>query len=71
MPATPTVEERLTNLEKEMAALKQSLLPAQRKPNWIQNITGSFKDDPEFGEILRLGADLRKADAAGADDGGA
>jgi hypothetical protein len=55
-----TVEERLTALEREFAALKQSL--ARPKKDWIARISGSFKDDPDFGEILRLGREFRQAD---------
>jgi hypothetical protein len=56
-----TVEERLENLEKELAELKgevKSLIP---RPNWISAICGTFKDDPEFDEILRLGKEFRDA----------
>lgn len=61
-----TVEERLEKLEREVQELK--LLRAtdgdarSRKSNWISKISGSFKDDAEFDEILRLGHEERKAD---------
>lgn len=32
--------------------------------NWIDAISGTFKDDPEFDEILRLGKEIRNADQA-------
>ena len=57
-----TVEERLTILEREMAELKQGPAPVQPKHNWIEQIAGSFKDDPDFGEILRLGRKVRQAE---------
>jgi hypothetical protein len=57
-----TVEERLAVLEKDVAALKQGPPASQVKPNWIEKITGSFKDDPDFAEILRLGHEFRKAE---------
>ena len=60
-----TVEERLTVLERGFAELKQNVTPT--KQNWIAKVSGSFKDDPEFGEILRLGREIR--DAQGPDDG--
>jgi hypothetical protein len=56
-----TVEQRLAVLEKEMAELKQGLTQTQVKPNWIDRVKGSFKGDPEFGEILRLGKEIRQA----------
>lgn len=55
-----TVEERLTVLEHEFAEFKQNLAVA--KPDWIAKISGSFKDDPDFGEILRLGREIRDAE---------
>ena len=67
MSVSLTIEERLTILEKEMAELKQGAPSLQSKPNWLEKITGSFKDDPEFGEILRLGNEIRKADDADRD----
>ena len=46
-----SVEERLAILEREVAELKRAT--PQSKGNWIEKITGSFKGDPEFGEILK------------------
>ncbi|MBM3992870.1 MAG: hypothetical protein FJ303_01755 [Planctomycetes bacterium] len=37
------------------------------KQNWIEQMSGSFKGDPDFGEILRLGREIR--DAEGPDEG--
>ena len=62
MPASK-IEDRLTLLEKEVADLKQRLriLPAQ--PDWIDQVTGSMKDQPEFEEVLRLGKEQRDAES--------
>ena len=61
-----TVEERLDRLEKEVILLKFSQSNkvdlAAKKPGWIAKIEGSFKDDPDFAEILRLGREERQAD---------
>jgi tetrahydromethanopterin S-methyltransferase subunit A len=61
-----TVEERLERLEKEVTLLKLSQSSkvdiAAKKPGWVAKIEGSFKDDPEFAEILRLGREERQAD---------
>jgi hypothetical protein len=40
----------------------------QTGEGWIDRITGSFKDDPDFEEILRLGQEIRKADRLDAED---
>lgn len=61
-----TVEERLGRLEKEVTLLKLSQSSkvdlAAKKPGWVAKIEGSFKDDPEFVEILRLGREERQTD---------
>ena len=56
------LEERLTRVEQELELLKVKFGAETQKPGWISKITGSFKDDPEFDEILRLGKELRDAD---------
>ena len=60
MSAPPTTKERLALIEKDIAGLKQAQSGIQSKRNWIAKITGTFKDDPEFGEILRLGRENRQ-----------
>jgi hypothetical protein len=62
MSETPTIEERLLHVEKDVADLKSRIEGLRSKGNWIDKITGSFQDDPEFDEILRLGRDIRQAD---------
>jgi hypothetical protein len=68
MSANPSVEERLTALEKQLAELQQQvaelrkrLLPTESKADWFEKVAGSFKDDPEFGEVLRLGRECRQS----------
>lgn len=55
-----TVESRLAKLEREFAILKNRV-PRDRS-NWISEITGSFKGDPDFEEIVRLGKEMRDAE---------
>ncbi|HQX53070.1 MAG TPA: hypothetical protein PLY87_02410 [Planctomycetaceae bacterium] len=55
-----TIEARLAKVERELAVLKAKL--PRDKSNWIAEITGSFKDDPDFDEIVRLGKEFRQAD---------
>jgi len=57
-----TFEERLAAVEKEIRELKQGKATVEPKHNWLEKITGTFKDDPEFGEILRLGQEIRKTE---------
>lgn len=52
-----TIEARLARVERELAILKAKVPVV--KSNWIAEITGSFKHDPDFEEIVRLGKELR------------
>ena len=56
-----TVEERLTALEQELRELKQQVTVQKDQQSWIERIAGTFKDDPDFEEIVRLGREFRKA----------
>ena len=62
MSQAPTIEERLAHVEKDVTDLKSELNHLRSKRNWIDQITGSFQDDPEFDEILRLGREIRQAE---------
>ncbi|MBL8892513.1 MAG: hypothetical protein JNL67_21230 [Planctomycetaceae bacterium] len=55
-----TIESRLARVERELAILKAKA--ASDKSDWIAEITGSFKDDSDFEEIVRLGKELRDAE---------
>ena len=58
---TMTNEERVEKLEREMDLLKGKTAGAA-KGDWISAVTGSFANDPDFDEIVRLGKELRQAD---------
>ncbi len=62
MPNSSTIEERLSQVEKEVVFLKSQLNGLRSKDHWIDQVTGSFKDDLEFDEILELGRQIRQAD---------
>ena len=55
-----TVEQRLTRIERELAILKSQA--NSDKSNWVSEIKGSFKNDPDFDEITKLGKELRDAE---------
>lgn len=64
-----SLDQRVDALEDEVAALKKRL--EQPVPidggSWIEKIAGSMKDFPEFDEVARLGAEIRRADRADGD----
>jgi hypothetical protein len=57
-----TIEKRLEDVERELAALRGVVKSLKPDSNWISSISGTFKDDPEFDEVLRLGKELRDAE---------
>ena len=61
MSEPTTLEQRVAALEREVAELKRRLALSQGKKNWIEAITGSMKDYPEFEEVVRLGREYRRS----------
>jgi hypothetical protein len=57
-----TVEKRLTVLERQVSTLLQQISKLNDHSDWLDKVTGSFKDDQEFEEILRLGKEIRDQD---------
>ena len=45
--------------------LHQALVERERKANWLEEVAGSFENDPEFEEVVRLGKELSMADRPG------
>ena len=60
---TPSVslEDRLAAMEAAIADLQKQLAESHGS-NWIEQITGSFKDEPAFEEVLAYGRAIRQAD---------
>ncbi|MEQ8976175.1 hypothetical protein [Coleofasciculus sp. G2-EDA-02] len=57
-----------TSLEKRMVAVEAAIAELQKQlanpqpTNWLQQITGSFKDEPAFEEVLAYGRAIRQGD---------
>ncbi len=63
MSETAAIEERLAVLESEIAQLKRQVMLTRTWDTWLDRVTGSLEDTPEFDEVLRLGREIRKSDA--------
>ena len=60
---TPSVEERLTAIEKELAQIKAQLVTNKPQPAvhpW-DKVFGSFADSEGFEEAVRLGREYRES----------
>ena len=57
-----SLEERLTEVEKAIVDLQKQVSPAPEANNWLEAITGSLKDEPEFEAVLNYGQKIRQHD---------
>jgi hypothetical protein len=55
------IEARLTQLESEVAHLKQKLPKEDDQKPWWEEILGSFADDPIYDEAMALGQEYRRS----------
>ena len=55
-----TIEIRLARVERELAILRAK--STRDKSNWLSEIIGTFKDNKDFDEIVRLGKEMRDAE---------
>jgi hypothetical protein len=56
-----SMEERLVAMEAAIVDLQKQVALNRASGNWLEQITGSFKDDPVFEEILRYGREYRES----------
>lgn len=61
MTTNTSLEQRLAAVEAAIAQL-QKQVAAPQPMNWLQQITGSFKDEPAFEEVLAYGRAIRQED---------
>ncbi|MGF1675087.1 MAG: hypothetical protein ACFCUV_15585 [Rivularia sp. (in: cyanobacteria)] len=61
MATNTSLEERLAAVESAIVQLQKQVSTPQQT-NWLQQITGSFKDEPAFEEILAYGKAIRQGD---------
>ena len=61
MSTNISVEQRLAAVEAAVVDLQKQLADSQSL-NWLQQVTGSFKDEPAFEEVLAYGRAIRQAD---------
>jgi hypothetical protein len=58
------IENRVSILEDEIVTLKKKLAKLENEPTaWWQKISGTFADDADYEEAMRLGREYRLAQA--------
>lgn len=62
MATDTSIEQRLAAVEKELAALKARVENGAPAPKGVEAFIGTFKDDPDYEEIVRLGRQFRDGD---------
>jgi hypothetical protein len=62
MATQPTLEQRLAELESAVREMQSRLDSQTPVRNWLENVIGSFKDEPAIEEVLEYGRALRQAD---------
>lgn len=62
------IEQRLTAVEEAVRELQRRLTILTPAVNWLERITGSFKDEPEFEKALEYGRAIREADRSPDED---
>jgi len=55
-----SIEERLSQLEKEVASLKDGKKTTEK--DWLSQLAGTANDDKDYEEVLRLGKESRDAE---------
>ncbi|MDJ0734294.1 MAG: hypothetical protein QNJ47_09510 [Nostocaceae cyanobacterium] len=61
MTTDTSLEKRLATIEAAIAQLQKQVATSQSS-NWLEQITGSFKDEPAFEEVLAYGRAIRQGD---------
>ncbi|HXG11805.1 MAG TPA: hypothetical protein VNK04_18765 [Gemmataceae bacterium] len=62
MPVETSLEQRIAALEAAVRALQRQLASGTPPSNWLEQIAGSFRDEPAFAEVLQYGREIRQAD---------
>ena len=64
MSEQPTLEARVSHLEREMETMKQRTLREPNtspRPSWLDVMAGAFENNDAFDEVLRLGREFRES----------
>jgi len=57
-----TLEQRMTILEESVRSLQESMQARTPAPDWLDQVIGSMKDEPDFEKVIALGKAIRDGD---------
>jgi hypothetical protein len=57
-----SIEQRLAAVETVVHDLQRRLERLSPSPNWLSQVIGSLKDEPDFEEVMAYGKAIREAD---------
>jgi hypothetical protein len=53
---------RLTAVETALSEIQRRLVALSPSPHWLDEVIGSFKDEPAFEEVIALGRAFRESE---------
>ena len=61
MASSSPLEQRVADLEAEVATLKRKLDNLDRTTSWWEQIAGTFENDPVYEKAMQLGREYRQS----------
>lgn len=66
MTSNSSLEQRLASVEAAVTEIRQQMKAknqeTENSQNWLDQISGSFENEPAFDEVLKYGEAIRRGD---------
>ena len=57
-----TLEQRMTIIEETVRSLQEAMQTRTHGADWLDQVIGSMKDEPDFDKVVAFGKAIREAD---------